>query len=486
MPRTADPLRPDSPSPDLPCPGQIVTVAQMQAAEAALIAAGSSVDALMQVAGRGAADYIWRIAAHRRVTVLCGPGNNGGDGYVIAEALRERGGKVAVVAGSEPKTDAAKNARALFQGEVLGPDADPPNHTIMGEVLVDCLFGSGLTRPLTDAHFALLTRLAQSHRQRIAIDVPSGVQSDNGMLLNEGLPQFDLTLCLGAWKFAHFLMPASATMGSLRLVGIGAGPVDGAAVVIEAPSMAPPQADAHKYRRGLLGVVAGDMPGAALLACSAAQGAGAGYVRLFASEVSAASADLVVVGAPLAEALDDGRFAALLVGPGLGRHGHSLERLVVALAAGVPAVLDADALVLLTPRLLAERTAPLIATPHEGELLALERGFDLDGSGGKPQRALSLAKASGMVVVAKGPDTVIAAPDGRLACLPRASSWLSVAGTGDVLAGTIASRLATGVDACQAAQEGVWLHAEAARLSGPAFTAGQLAGMIPAALATCL
>ena len=476
MPHDPDILRPD-----LPSPGQIVTVAQMQAAEAALIAAGSSVDALMRIAGRGAADYVWRMAAHRRVTVLCGPGNNGGDGYVIAGALRERGGKVAVVAGSEPKTDAARNARALFQGEVLGPDADPH-----GDVLVDCLFGSGLTRPLTAEHFTLLMRLSQSHRQRIAIDVPSGVQSDKGMLLNEGLPHYDLTLCLGAWKFAHFLMPASARMGSLRLVGIGAGPVDGTALAVAAPRIAPPPADAHKYRRGLLGVVAGDMPGAALLAARAAQGAGAGYVRLFAGEAGAAPADLVVVGTPLTEALDDGRIAALLVGPGLGRHGHSLERLVLALAASIPAVLDADALVLLTPRLLSERTAPLIATPHEGELFALERGFDLDGTGGKIGRAAALARASGMVVVAKGPDTAIAAPDGRLACVARASSWLSVAGTGDVLAGAIGSRLAAGSEPFQAACEGVWLHGEAARLCGAAFTAGQLARAIPAALATCL
>ncbi len=275
-------------------------------------------------------------------------------------------------------------------------------------------------------------------------------------------------------------------MGAMRLVGIGAGPVAGAASAIVRPDIAPPRADDHKYRRGLLGVVGGDMPGAALLATTAAQGAGAGYVKLFAKGMSAAPADLVVDSTPLAEALEDGRIAALLVGPGLGRHGHCLERLVVALASPIPAVLDADALVLLTPRLLAERKAPLIATPHEGELFALERGFDLDGGGSKPQRALALAQASGMVVVAKGPDTVIAAPDGRLACLPRASSWLSVAGTGDVLAGAIASRLATGVEPYAAAREGVWLHSEAARLCPPPFTAGQLAGMIPAACAACL
>ncbi len=369
---------------------------------------------------------------------------------------------------------------------MLGPEADPQVGDVHGEVLVDCLFGSGLTRPLSDEHAALLSRLAKAHRHAVAIDVPSGVQSDNGMLLNQGLPHYDLTVALGAWKFAHFLMPASATMGALRLVGIGVDAVEGAAAVIDRPRLSAPAAAAHKYRRGLLGVVGGAMPGAALLACAAAQGAGAGYVKLLGEPAPAGPADLVIDTSPLADALADGRYAALLIGPGLGRHAGSRERLGTTLAAQIPTVLDADALVLLAPRVLAEHTAPLIATPHEGELAVLERAFDCEGSGSKPERAAALALASGMVVVAKGPDTVIAAPDGRLSCAPRASSWLSVAGTGDVLAGAIASRLAAGTEPFAAACEGVWLHGDAARLSAPAFAAGQLAEAIPQALAACL
>ncbi len=452
---------------------QILTAAQMHAAEERLIAAGISVDELMQIAGRGAAEWVWRIAAHRAVTVLCGPGNNGGDGYVIAEALRTRGGKVVVVAGAEPKTAAARKARALYQGEVL-----PSDHLPKGEILVDCLFGSGMTRPLSADHAALLTRLAASHPQRIAIDVPSGIGCDSGMLLNAGLPSFDLTIALGAWKFAHFLMPASATMGALRLVEIGVDQVPGAAARLARPRLSAPGVDAHKYRRGLLAVIGGAMPGAALLAAQAAQGAGAGYVKLFAANAADGPPDLVVDPQPLSEALSDTRLNALLVGPGLGRDGHARERLTEGLAANIPTVIDADALVLLGSRQLAERTAPLIATPHEGELVALERALDLDGSGTKPQRALALARASGMIVVAKGPDTVIAAPDGRLACAPRGSSWLSTAGTGDVLAGAIASRLSTGADPFAAACQGVWLHGEAARLAPPAFSAAMLAAAI--------
>jgi hydroxyethylthiazole kinase-like uncharacterized protein yjeF len=460
---------------------QILTVAQMRAAEQALIDAGSSVDALMQIAGRGAADFVWRVAARHKVTVLCGPGNNGGDGYVIAEAIRERGGKVAVLAAMEPSTDAARNARALYRGEVLRPDTDPH-----GEVFVDCLFGSGLARPLSAEHVALLGRLAANHRHAIAVDLPSGVESDSGALLNDGLPHFDLTIALGAWKFAHLLMPAAAMLGATRLVDIGVEPVSGAACAIERPTLRPPAPDAHKYRRGLLAVVGGAMPGAAVLASLAAQRAGAGYVKLFADKPPVASPDLVVDTGKLSAVLTDDRNTAILVGPGLGRDGTARERLVTALADDVPGVIDADALLLLGERLLAERAAPLVATPHDGELRALEETFGCDGAGSRAERAQALARASGMVIVAKGPDTLVAAPDGRLACAWRASSWLSVAGTGDVLAGMIASRLAGGTEAFAAACEGVWLHGEAARLAGPAFTAGQLADHVPAALAACL
>ena len=340
---------------------QILTVAQMRAAEQALIDAGSSVEALMRIAGRGAADWIWRVAGQHKATVLCGPGNNGGDGYVIAEAIRERGGHAVVIAAAEPKTEAAKNARALFRGEVLGLQEEASGH-----VFVDCLFGSGLARPLTAEHAALVGRLADSHRISVAIDLPSGVQSDSGMLLNEGLPRYDLTLALGAWKFAHFLMPSSARMGALRLVSIGVETVDGAARVVGRPQIHAPAADAQKYRRGLLAVVAGKMPGAAILASAAAQGAGAGYVKLFADDNPAAPPDLVVGNGPLSDVLSDDRNSAVLVGPGLGRDSKARERLTIALADPVPVVLDADALVLLAPRNLAERAAPTIATPHGG------------------------------------------------------------------------------------------------------------------------
>ena len=456
---------------------QVLTVEQMRAAEQALIDGGRSVESLMDTAGRGAADWVWRLSGGRAVTVLCGPGNNGGDGYVLAEAIRKRGGQVRVIAATDAKTAAARNARSLFGGEVLGPAAD-----VHGEVFVDCLFGSGLSRPLTEEHSAILCRLAAAHDQCVAIDLPSGVEADSGALLGEDLPRYDLTVALGAWKRAHFSMPAVARLGERRLVEIGVGTIADAGRVIECPAIEPPASDAHKYSRGLLAVVGGAMPGAALLAARAAQRAGAGYVKLFADHADAVPHDLVLASGPLSDVLSDDRNRAVLVGPGLGRDATALERLITALADDVATVLDADALAILGARLVARREAPIVATPHEGELAMLEKTFGLAGEGTKPDRALALARTSGMIIVAKGADTMVAAPDGRIAFAGPASSWLSVAGTGDVLAGVIASRLATGSDAFAAACAGVWLHGEAARRCGAAFTAGDLANAVRDAL----
>ena len=465
----------------MPNPDQILAAAQMRAAEEALVAAGTSVDELMQRAGRGAAEWVWRIAGARAVTVLCGPGNNGGDGYVIAEAIRERGGDVMVIAAAPPKTAAARHARLLWQGETL--DAAASRH---GDVLVDCLYGSGLTRPLGAQDTALLCRLAARHHKLVAIDLPSGTDCDRGALFGERLPGADVTLALGAWKFAHWLMPASVRMGELRLVEIGVGNVTGAARLLARPQIDPPTADAHKYRRGLLAVVGGTMPGASLLACMAAQRSGAGYVKLLAEAAVMAPADLVVELGALTAQLADKRIAALLVGPGLGRSQTSHSRLRAALACDVPAVIDADALMLIGPGDVAGRRAPIIATPHEGELVQLERAFGCAAGGSKVARAVALAQASAMIIVAKGPDTVIAAPGGAVVVAPPAPSWLSVAGTGDVLAGTIASRLATGLEPIEAAGQGLWLHGEAARLAGPAFTAQTLAEALPRAIEAAL
>lgn len=456
----------------------VLTVAHMRAAEEALIASGETVDSLMRIAGTGAAEWIWRSAGGRPVTVLCGPGNNGGDGYVIAEALRQRGLAVTVVAPLEPKTEAARRARAAYGGSL--------DDRGKGSVLVDCLFGSGLTRPLGPELVGLLGELARHHRYRVAVDLPSGIDSDSGALLDEGLPSFDLTLALGAWKFAHALMPAMAQMGERRLVRIGIAPVESATHLLARPRFAVPAPDAHKYTRGLVLVVGGAMAGASMLACEGALRAGAGAVRLTAGHPHpSVSPDVILKEGPLAELLGDERTDAVLIGPGLGRDRAAKDRLAEVLAADRPTVADADALNLLKPGLLAGRSAPLILTPHGGELARLLEAFSVRAEG-KVAQARAVAEAARAVVVAKGPDTVIAAPDGRTAMAPSPTSWLAVAGTGDVLAGASASRMAVGHDPFTAACEAVWLHGEAARQAGAAFLASELAKAISGAYAAAL
>lgn len=447
----------------------------MLAAEEALIGAGISVEELMERAGTGAADWVWRVAAGRAVTVLCGPGNNGGDGYVIARVLAARGLTVKVIAPMAPQTSAAKAARASWGGT--------PVEFSEGSLLVDCLFGTGLKRPLSDDLHGLLMGLSRAHDHAIAVDLPSGVASDSGRKLHHQFPTYACTLALGAWKYAHWLMPASEEMGTRKLVDIGIGAVAGAAHLVEQPKLYPPSACAHKYTRGFLAIVAGAMPGAAVLAARAAMHGGAGYVKLLGGADT--PPDLVCDARPLEQALSDDRITALLIGPGLGRDASARERLMQVLAADRPTVLDADALHLLEPALLKTRQAPLIATPHSGELSALSQRFGI-ASSDKVAITRELAETMQATIIAKGADTLIASPGHPLCVTEPASSWLSTAGTGDVLAGLAASRLATGAQAHDAALEAAALHGEAARLAGPAFTASNLIDHIPHAFARFL
>ncbi len=452
---------------------QVLTVAQMQAAEHALIDGGETVSSLMERAGAGAAEYIWRMAAGRPVTVLCGPGNNGGDGYVIARVLGQRGLAVRVIAPIEPRTQAARAARAAWGGV--------PVEQARGGVLVDCLFGSGLTRPLDEPMADLLRSLGSAHDLRLAVDLPSGINADDGECHNPDLPDFHLTIALGAWKRAHWLMPAMASMGQRRLVDIGIGQVPGAVILAERPRLSPPAASSHKYRRGLLAVVGGVMQGAAILAARAAEHGGAGYVRIETcwDEDFPAPAEIVVRHVPLDDLLDDARISAVLIGPGLGRGPAARDLLLRVLEMDIPTVCDADALHLLEPPMLQGRSSPLVVTPHAGERDALCAALGVVGMD-RMEELAELAEALGGVVVAKGPDTMIGAPGQPPFMMPGASAWLSTAGTGDVLAGLVASRLAASPDhPVSAAIEGCWLHREAAHHAGPAFSAGDLVAHVP-------
>lgn len=463
----------------------VFTVKQMRAAEHAVMAAGTSEWELMRRAGEAAAQWVARVAAGRAVTVLCGPGNNGGDGYVIAEILRRRGNAVTVIAPQEPKTATARKAREGYTGAI-----QLSAHGLHAQVLVDALFGYGLTRSLRGEFADALQQCAASHSYKIAIDVPSGVASDSGALLGE-VAQWDLTIALGAWKQAHFLMPSAPLMGELRLVPIGLAFPNDVARLAPRPRLSLPAPDAHKYTRGLVAIVGGAMPGAALLAAEAAMRAGAGIVRLLTDHAHPdLPAELVVKRGDVSEHLADKRIGTVLVGPGLGRDAAARERLMAALETGKPCMLDADALHLLDDDLLEGRdAAKLLLTPHDGELAKLCDTFGVTGpkdGDSKLARVRALHDATALTVLAKGPDTLLVGEGGATRFFARGSSWLSAAGTGDVFAGICAARMAGGAPPFDAAQQAVWLHHEAARIAGPAFTAGQLAEAVKPAIARFL
>ena len=452
----------------------ILTAAEMRAAEEAAITAGTPVETLMERAGRGAAEAIWRFAGPLPTLVLCGPGNNGGDGYVIARELAARGMAVRVAALAEPRTPAAAAACASWTGPIEAlADAAP------AMLLVDALFGTGLGRPLDPGAADALARLAGQAAVRIAVDLPSGAATDDGAILSP-IPDNDLTITFQTLKPSHLLQPAARHMGRLVIADIG---IQAASDLHEVarPVLTEPGPEAHKFSRGLVTIIAGAMPGASVLAANAAAKAGAGAVRLQARGPVAGVAAAVVQtpGDPLAR-LDDKRIGAVLLGPGLMADEEGRASLGPVLASGHPLVLDAGALRLLADRGL-ERVEGAILTPHEGEFAALFG--ELQGS--KVERARAAAAASGAVVVYKGPDTVVAAPDGR-AAIATAPHWLASAGTGDVLAGAIAALRASGLGPFEAACAGVWLHGRAAMLAGPGLIADDLVAQLPAALSECL
>ena len=413
--------------------------------------------------------------------VLCGPGNNGGDGYVIARHLAARGGTVRVAASGEPRSQAARAMRERWDGPV-----EPLAEAAPAALLIDALFGTGMARPLDPAIAGPLERLAAAAAIRIAVDLPSGVGTDDGALLGPAIA-FDMTVALAVLKPAHRLQPAAALMGRLVLADIGI-PGRSALGEIARPRLPAPGPGDHKYTRGHVVVAQGAMSGAALLSAMAAQRGGAGYVTLAAAAAAKGAteragqggpASLVHRSAPLDEILADRRVGAALIGPGLGRDAAGRALLDAALASDRPLVLDADALMLLD----VDAVLPglPVLTPHEGEFAALFGKLE----GSRIARARAAAAAIGAVVVLKGADSVVASPDGRAAIAAPAPGWLASAGTGDVLAGLIAANRARGLEAFEAACAGVWLHGRAAELAGAGLIADDLIGRLAQALGEC-
>jgi hydroxyethylthiazole kinase-like uncharacterized protein yjeF len=430
----------------------ILTSAAMREAEAACAVQGTSLAELMERAGAAVADTAWRMAAGAPTLILCGPGNNGGDGYVAARMLAARGATVRVAALAEPATDLAKAARGAWSGPVEPIDG----RLAAAPVIVDALFGVGLSRPLTDELAAMLRRFAG--QRVLAVDVPSGVESDGNADWMPPLPAA-VTLALGALKPAHVLLPTAPACGRVLLAPIGIA-AQAAMRTLPRPKVAPPAAAAHKFDRGMVLVFAGPMPGAAGLAAAAALRAGAGYVVLECSERAPFAAIITESDARFGERLSDPRVGAVVIGPGFPAGDELLFDVEAALDSGKPLVLDAAAIAAALPRL-CETPGKAILTPHEGEFARIFP--ELYGS--KIDRAKAAAVRTGAVVVYKGADTMIAAPDGRVAAAWPGSPWLATAGTGDVLAGACGAMLAKGGDAFDAAVAAVgWHIAKAARI----------------------
>ena len=435
----------------------VLTAAQMLAAEERAIATGTSVETLMERAGASLAEAAFRFAGPIETLVLCGPGNNGGDGYVAARHLARNGVRVRVAALADPGAAAACWARGEWDGPVeRWSDARP------AAMVLDCLFGTGLKRGLEPSVFKRFDELCSAADLTVACDLPSGVEADSGACLSP-VASADMTVTFGALKPAHRLMPAMAHMGRVVLADIGIA-ADAKWVEIGAPDLPPLDPAGHKYSRGLVHALAGKMPGAIALAAKAAARAGAGYVRV--------STSRAIDGLPAAvvqtdtAVINDPRIGCLLVGPGMG---DIPQVLTLALTSHAPKVLDADALGQVgEPERLQGQDA--IITPHAGEFAKLFG--ELPGS--KAEQALEAARRSGAVVVYKGADTLVAAPDGRLGFAPPAPAWLASAGTGDVLAGVIAALRARGMPAFEAACGAVWLHGRAAERAGPGMIADDL------------
>lgn len=464
----------------IPAGAPILTADEMRAAEEVLFRTVAQED-VMERAGTAVAMEAARFAVGRPILVLAGPGNNGGDAYVAARVLKAAGHDVKVAAMGEPQTDAAQAMFRKWDGVTTSLYEARPR-----PFLIDGLFGTGMTRALERGPRALFSDLAKAAEFVLAIDLPSGLDSDSGA--DFGAPRVSATVALGALKPAHVLNAGLEKCGHVLLADIGI-PVDAAWRTVARPRLSAPSAYDHKYSRGMVAVVENLMPGAARLSAGAAMAGGAGYVTLMGAEPQSRIDALVrraVNGAEdLADALNDPRIGAVVVGPGLGRDRRAEGMLKAALNAKAALVLDGDALSLLgrnAGRWLQARTAPAWLTPHSGEF---ERLFG-EGEGSKIDRTLAAAAEAQATIIHKGGDTVIATPRGEVRVMAQASPWLSTAGTGDVLAGLLAARVANGDGALVAAEAAVWLHAAAARLAGPSFIADALIGHIPQAVSECL
>ena len=478
-----------------PLSAMLLSVAQMYRVDQGAVTAGIASLDLMEAAGAAVATEIRDRWTSRPIAILCGPGNNGGDGFVIARLLRAAGwpARLALLgnAASLPGDAQANAARWEGPTEVLAPAVLDG-----AELVVDALFGAGLARDIDGVVLETLTAIGT--RPVVAVDVPSGVHGDSGAVMGYA-PQARLTVTFCRRKPGHLLLPGRALCGAIVVADIG---VPDALLADIAPAQVAnvpalwrenypgPELGGHKYRRGHAVVTGGrNMTGAARMAARAAQRAGAGMVSVavpMESEIVYKIAMTTVVVQPFrdiniySDFVAGPRVSACLVGPGNEVNGGTRERALAALRTGKPVVLDADAISVFepSPDLLFETIrGPCVMTPHDGEFARLF------GSGGdKLHRTRRAARRSGAVIVLKGADTVIAAPDGRAVINDNAPPDLATGGSGDVLAGIIVGLLAQRMDAFDAACAAVWMHGDAATRFGPGLVADDLIDQLPCVL----
>ncbi|MBV9967998.1 MAG: NAD(P)H-hydrate dehydratase [Alphaproteobacteria bacterium] len=480
----------------------LLTPRQMGEADRRTIAGGIPGTALMENAGSAVADAVSRRWPARPAAVLCGPGNNGGDGFVAARILAERGWPVRLALLGDRA--ALKGDAALAAQRWLGPVERLAPEALDGAgVVVDALFGAGLSRPIDGVAAEVVERLNRCALPVVAVDVPSGVDGVSGAVRGAA-PRAALTVTFFRLKPGHLLLPGRDLCGETVLAQIG---IAGAALAGLGPPAARndpdwwlddfprPQAAGHKYTRGHALVAGGAaMTGAARLAARAAARLGAGLVTVAAPEpvfpIYAASLTGVIVhpiSAPsdFATLLADRRRNAALIGPGAGVGAETRDKVLRTLAAGKRTVLDADALTGfadMPQTLFSAIRSDCVMTPHEGEFARLFATAE-PGVRSKLERARDAARDSGAVIILKGSDTVIAAPAGRAAINADAPPELATAGSGDVLAGIVLGLLAQGMPAFPAAAAAVWLHGDAAGRLGPGLVAEDLIEALPAALA---
>ena len=471
----------------------LLDVCRMGEADRLTVVSGKSVIELMENAGKAVAQAIEKRWSARPVIVLCGPGNNGGDGFVAARKLSSTGWpvRVALLGSRDHLTGAARHHAELWRGTI-----EPLTPAVLdgAELVVDAIFGAGLSRALEGTSFETLDAAARRKLPIVAIDVPSGLMGDTGEAL--GAVASVLTVTFFRKKPGHLLLPGKSRCGEVVVADIGIS-----TSVLEQISpnafendpclwighLPRPQDGGNKYSRGHALISGGyPMTGAARMSARSAARAGAGLTTIAVSPVALpvyAAALVSIMVQPLAVPedfeclLDDSHYKAFLIGPGAGTGEETRARVLAMLETGRPTVLDADALTTFAddpPTLDQAITGPCVLTPHDGEFHRL-----FDPSGDKLTRTRVAARRSGAIIILKGSDTVITAPDGRSVINSNAPPTLATAGAGDVLSGIVLGLLAQGMEPFLAASAAVWLHGAAATEFGPGLIAEDLSDLLP-------